>query len=157
MILSNADPSQTANETACFNRLANFFKELDNKTRENEGFFIEAMKKEVDDDRPEGPIALNTDKPYDVFYNIGEEAALLREIKDIRDELNIITQIFIDQQKALEAMHKLVASKVNFKGKTPSSEIIRRIKRHMSDIKEIDDHASRTYEAVRIHVSFQDY
>lgn len=99
---------------------------------------------------------MNTDKPYDVFYNIGEEAALLREIKDIRDELNIITQIFIDQQKALEAMHKLVSSKVNFRGKTPSSEIIRRIKRHMSDIKEIDDHASRTYEAVRIHGSLQE-
>lgn len=111
------------------------------------------MKKEVDDDRLEGPTALNTDKPYDVFYNIGEEAALLREIKDIRDELNIITRVFIDQLKALEAMHKLVGSKVNFQAKTPSSEIIRRIKRHMSDIKEIDDHASRTYEAVRIYVS----
>lgn len=138
----------TANETACFNRLASFFKELDNKTRENEGYFIEAMKKEVNDDRREGPTALNTDKPYDVFYNISDEAALLREIKDIRDELNIITKVFIDQQKALEAMHKLVSPKVNFKGKTPSSEIIRRIKRHMSDIKEIDDHASRTYEAL---------
>ncbi|MCJ1464874.1 hypothetical protein MMC07_003489 [Pseudocyphellaria aurata] len=138
----------TANETACFNRLASFFKDLDNKTRENEGFFIEAMKKEVDDDRLQGPTALNTDKPYDVFYHIGEEAALLREIKDIRDELNIITKVFIDQQKALEAMHKLVGSKVKFKAKSPSSEIIRRIKRHMSDIKEIDDHASRTYEAL---------
>ena len=110
------------------------------------------MKKEDDDQESEGQTNLNTDKPYDVFYHIGDEAALLREIKDIRDELNIITKIFIDQQKALEAMHKLVSSKVSFKGKTPSSEIIRRIKRHMNDIKEIDDHASRTYEAVRIHI-----
>ena len=108
--------------------------------------------KEDDDHESEGQTNLNTDKPYDVFYNIGDEAALLREIKDIRDELNIITKVFIDQQKALEAMHKLVSSKVSFKGKTPSSEIIRRIKRHMNDIKEIDDHASRTYEAVRIHI-----
>lgn len=113
------------------------------------------MKKEIGDDPREGPDVMNTDKPYDVFYNIGDEAALLREIKDIRDELNIITKVFMDQQKALEVMHKLVSSKVNFKGKTPSSEIIRRIKRHMSDIKEIDDHASRTYEAVRTHLSVQ--
>lgn len=110
------------------------------------------MKKGDDDQESEGQTNLNTDKPYDVFYHIGDEAALLREIKDIRDELNIITKVFIDQQKALEAMHKLVSSKVSFKGKTPSSEIIRRIKRHMNDIKEIDDHASRTYEAVRIHI-----
>ncbi|MCJ1426325.1 hypothetical protein MMC29_004228 [Sticta canariensis] len=138
----------TADETECFNRLAKFFKELDSKTRENEGNFIEAMKKEDDDHESEGQTNLNTDKPYDVFYHIGDEAALLREIKDIRDELNIITKVFMDQQKALEAMHKLVSSKVSFKGKTPSSEIIRRIKRHMNDIKEIDDHASRTYEAL---------
>lgn len=106
------------------------------------------MEKEVQDDRIGGPIALNTDKPYDVFYNIGEEAALLREIKDIRDELNIITKVFTDQQKALEMMNKLVKGKVNSTGKEPSADIIKRIKRHMADIKEIDDHASRTYEAV---------
>lgn len=106
------------------------------------------MEKEVEDDRIEGPTALNTDKPYDVFYNIGEEAALLREIKDIRDELNIITKVFTDQQKALEIMNKLVKNKVKMNGKEPSADIIKRIKRHVNDVKEIDDHASRAYEAV---------
>ena len=106
------------------------------------------MEKEAEDDELDNDPLLNTEKPYDAFYHIGEEAGLLREIKDIRDELNIITKIYTDQHKVLEMLNKLIKQKVSLQGKDSSSEILRRIKRHMDDIKEIDDHASRTYEAV---------
>ncbi|KAI9868593.1 MAG: Ankyrin repeat and death domain-containing protein 1A [Trichoglossum hirsutum] len=96
------------------------------------------------------------------YLDIQEEIKLLQEIKDIRDELNIMRILFKDQEKVLvdmkdviQAMKEVIELGERQGNRKSSSEEHRRtsialvtVQRHIYHVEELDKDAKRTYKAL---------
>lgn len=92
------------------------------------------------------------------LLDIGEETRLMREIKDIRDELNMLSMIFREQRKLLASLHKTLLATVEEHG--GSKKVARNLNRlyddalpdiihPLQDIKTMDTQAERIYNSIR--------
>ena len=81
--------------------------------------------------------------------DIGEDVKLLREVKDIRDELNIIKKVFSEQLKVLEDFKNTI--KVEARGGI--NDAMQAITGYQQEILLMDDDANKTYQSVRFHHS----
>lgn len=100
----------------------------------------------------------------DSLVDISNETILLKEIKDIRDELNIMSMILDDQREALkryldmipEAQKELsvTGDKAGLWTIKPWTAELRHIEASIRDIKRLDEHAERVYDAVSISSIF---
>ncbi|KIW75774.1 hypothetical protein Z517_10517 [Fonsecaea pedrosoi CBS 271.37] len=94
------------------------------------------------------------DKNSRDFLDIRKEVELLKEVKDIRDELHTLLIIFQDQQKVLQDLKRL--AKVNTDDRetqadsgTPRFAIpCQIVDWNIADIKRMDDQAARTLDAL---------
>lgn len=80
--------------------------------------------------------------------DIGEDVKMLRDVKDIRDELNIIKKVFSEQLKVLEDFRNTI--KIEFRGDINNA--IQAIEGYLQEVNGMDDDASKTYQSVRIHL-----
>ena len=105
---------------------------------------------------------------FQQLFDIRKETALLREIKDILDELNMICHVFKQQLEALQPFErKMNEEKDTIDDYTDSSErkfyksqrlsilnrttrVLLNVKQHLSDMKEIEGEALRTYKSVSV-------
>lgn len=90
-----------------------------------------------------------------VQLNIVKEIALLEEVKDIRDELNILRSIFEDQRALLGKLLNLVAKPQPGGGKSADTDPILHYYQERSDIdlriekvEKMDIDATKTYNSV---------
>jgi seryl-tRNA synthetase len=100
----------------------------------------------------------------DSLVDISNETTLLKEIKDVRDELNIISMILDDQREALkryldmipEAQKELSVTrdKAGLWIIKPWTTDLRRIEASIRDIKRLGEHAERVHDAVSISSIF---
>jgi hypothetical protein len=93
------------------------------------------------------------------LFDISEETKFLKEIKDIKDEIHIISTVLKDQHKVLvnvdEAIQAMKAGKTEGgEPKKPQTTIqsyhslLGRIPRHLSTVEELDKQAEKTYLSV---------
>jgi predicted RNA-binding protein associated with RNAse of E/G family len=94
------------------------------------------------------------------LFDISEETKFVKEIKDIRDELHIISTVLEDQETVLvdmdEAIQAMKAGKsTGGEPKKPQSttpsyhSLYERVRRHIRVVKGLDDQAAKTYLSVR--------
>ncbi|KAH9872851.1 hypothetical protein J1614_005245 [Plenodomus biglobosus] len=103
-----------------------------------------------DTDRAAAQAPLFVDKLLD----IGAETALLRETKDIRDELNMIAKVLDDQRNVLPDMeasildiyHKEHKSQQDLKRRF--KDMVKTVETHMKDLDRMDKQAERIYKSI---------
>ena len=92
------------------------------------------------------------------LLDIEEETILLREIKDIRDELDMLKTIFMQQETVLKEMRKNIMNKLEqddepfmqqLKTDKAFDELRRRIENPKRDIDRMDEQAKRIYNSIR--------
>ncbi|KAF2446612.1 hypothetical protein P171DRAFT_462843 [Karstenula rhodostoma CBS 690.94] len=90
----------------------------------------------------------------DELLDIGAETDLLTEIKDIRDEIAMITKVLEDQRTVHEAMEPCILE-IHHKEHRRQQDLKRRfkeqsalLKNHVSDLERMDKQASRIYESI---------
>ena len=71
---------------------------------------------------------------------MSNDIKLLRDIKDIRDELHIMHVIFNDQKKVLQNLCKLF----------PTQKLIDIVDGNIKAVRDMEDHAEETCDAVRV-------
>ncbi len=100
----------------------------------------------------------------DLLFNIARETQLIKEIKDIRDELHIISTVLADQEKVLVDMDSAIQAikegrtdepaKPDDKMKESQSTVrsyhslLGRVRRHIDAVKGLDKQAEKTYLSV---------
>jgi len=80
------------------------------------------------------------------LFDITHEIELVKEIKDIRDELNILRNLFGQQKRVLEKFCPIIAPHVQTSKSRTS--LMSPIKRHVQSIQDMDEDAKRPYKAV---------
>jgi len=93
----------------------------------------------------------------DALLDIGIESELLAEIKDVRDELNIIAMVLQSQSNILPELAENVIKELGGKKMSESGEIERRkreqlkvIDVHIKDVERMDKQAQGIYTSVSI-------
>ncbi|CZT01292.1 uncharacterized protein RCO7_01996 [Rhynchosporium graminicola] len=97
----------------------------------------------------------------DMLFNISRETKLIKEIKDIRDELYIISTVLYDQERVLVDMDTTVRaikhgkideaaeSKENYSGSHQKARkyhsLVESVRRHIETVKGLDKQAEKTY------------
>ncbi len=111
------------------------------------------------------PDALKNNKAAESALSITEEIKLLQEVKDIRDELNIMLSVFNAQRKALKDMARIRYKTAMADRRTPGgSPTLSRavswgmdpgnflplstVDSNISEVEEMDKYAERAYMAV---------
>ncbi|KAK1671862.1 hypothetical protein BDP55DRAFT_675020 [Colletotrichum godetiae] len=84
-------------------------------------------------------------------FDISHEVELLREIKDIRDELNILGNLFSQQKLVLETFTRIVEARRR-DGQVPAADITHpepslshAVQRHIAYVESLDKNAERVY------------
>lgn len=96
------------------------------------------------------------DAQFDALFDISSETELLTEVKNIRDELNILRTMLNDQLTVLEDMGKLIGKirgvegVVNNVDEKQLVQSYRVCKSHIQRVTNMDVVAERTYDAVCI-------
>jgi hypothetical protein len=98
----------------------------------------------------------------DTLLNIGEETKLLAEIKDVRDELNMIKMVLGHQDSILEDLtHALCEELKGSHNQQKQAEIKKRFREqskvvdvHLKDVDRMDNHAEGIYTSVRSSIPF---
>jgi hypothetical protein len=91
-----------------------------------------------------------------VTLNIKTETELLEEIKDIRDELNIIVMVFKEQKNVLDGLIQHIkgyeqgGGGIEQGGHHRSSKLLSTVEQQIREVEAIDKHAERIYFAVGI-------
>ena len=90
-------------------------------------------------------------KEHDDVFDISREINLLQEVKDIRDELNILKNLTNQQQKVLESFCPAIEASRDMnrnqsRSHTPS--MTKEMNRQARYIRELDEDAKRQYKAV---------
>jgi hypothetical protein len=81
----------------------------------------------------------------DGLIDISTEIRLLKEVKDIRDELRIIIHLITTQTAVLE----VAGNAFKDDARSQCYELKSELERHLQDIREMDNEAGRAYVAVR--------
>uniref|UniRef100_A0A093V039 Ankyrin repeat domain-containing protein 50 n=1 Tax=Talaromyces marneffei PM1 TaxID=1077442 RepID=A0A093V039_TALMA len=93
------------------------------------------------------------------LYDISQETNLVKEIKDIRDELHILSTVLEDQETVLDDMHENIramkAAKIE-RGETKKSEttlsyhsLPERVRMHQKVVHGLEKQAEKTYVALK--------
>jgi hypothetical protein len=105
----------------------------------------------VDDDNHTDP------KFIDALLAIGTETRLLAEIKDIRDELNMIRMVLRSQTQIMTDFVDLIAEELGGKRSIEAGEIKKKSKEqlkvidsHIANLDRMDKHADMIYNSVRL-------
>jgi len=77
---------------------------------------------------------------------IKEESELLREIKDIRDELRIIAMVFEEQRHVMEGVHNLRRKQQRYPSKT-EDEMVDQLLQYTRKVESMQEEAKQTYES----------
>ncbi|KAH7370046.1 hypothetical protein BKA65DRAFT_10708 [Rhexocercosporidium sp. MPI-PUGE-AT-0058] len=138
-------------------RFSEFFEiSIGNVTNEESKMFDEftdlSERLATGDHRPED---------LDELFNISKETKLIKEIKDIRDELHIISTVLADQERVLVDMDTTIqaikASKMEEQpelGEVPTDfrqttrsyhSLVESVRRHIETVKGLDKQAEKTY------------
>jgi Mg2+ and Co2+ transporter CorA len=90
----------------------------------------------------------------DKLLDIGQETDLLAETKDIRDELNMISKVFEDQQQVLQDLESAICD-IFLEEQQSQREVKKRfrdqlktIDTHLKDIERMDKQAERIYSSI---------
>ncbi|KAK0101622.1 hypothetical protein ONS95_006785 [Cadophora gregata] len=97
----------------------------------------------------------------DMLFNISKETDLIKEIKDIRDELHIISTVLVDQEKVLVEMDAIIRAIKEGKVHEPAESeedakdarqasrtqhgLVGNVRRHIETVKALDKQAEKTY------------
>jgi hypothetical protein len=111
----------------------------------------EEKKKESEPAKPLTPSALGEE--LEDIFDISREIELLKEIKDIRDELNILRNLFDQQKRVLESFCPAIETgqkNIGLPVPKERSSLMDAIQRHIDLVASMDEDAKRPYEAVRI-------
>ncbi|KAJ3561999.1 hypothetical protein NPX13_g8733 [Xylaria arbuscula] len=81
------------------------------------------------------------EKDMEEIFDISNEIELLKEIKDIQDELNILRTLFSQQIRVLESYHHASGKR------SRSSEAVSVLHRFLDTVKKLDIDAQRPYKA----------
>lgn len=104
---------------------------------------------------------LNSDKVMSDLLDIGEDIEDLRQIKDIRDELNMMDSLFRIQDGVMQAMKQVIEGGESWnEGKNTSREgpnhlhaslypPLEVVKRNLEEVERLDHFARKAGEAVR--------
>lgn len=90
----------------------------------------------------------------DKLLDIGAETDLLAEIKDIRDELNMITKVLEDQRNVLPDMEISITDIYREEHKSQQElkkrfrDLLKTIDTHIKDLERMDKQAKRIYESI---------
>lgn len=99
----------------------------------------------------------------DRLFNISKETKLLGQIKDIRDELHIISTVLTDQERVAESMENTIQAMKDGTTETSSEygktkvpqpmrrnqyNLLERVRRHIAVVEGLDKQAEKTYLAV---------
>jgi Mg2+ and Co2+ transporter CorA len=90
----------------------------------------------------------------DKLLDIGAETDLLAEIKDIRDELNMITKVLEDQRHVLPDMEASITDIYREEHKSQQDlkrrfkDMLKTIDTHIKDLERMDKQAKRIYESI---------
>jgi hypothetical protein len=97
------------------------------------------------------------------LFNISKETRLIKEIKDIRDELHIVSTVLGDQEKVLVDMENTIQAMRDSKEKLTNADgksnelqstgpsyhsLLGRVRRHISSVEKLETQAEKTYLAV---------
>lgn len=92
------------------------------------------------------------------LFDISEETKFVKEIKDIRDELHIISTVLEDQEKVLvdmqEAIHTMKTNKTEedqlkkLQTTRSAHSLPERVRSHKAVVQGLDKQAEKTYVAV---------
>ncbi len=100
--------------------------------------------------KPLTPSALGEE--LEDIFDISREIELLKEIKDIRDELNILRNLFDQQKRVLESFCPAIETgqgKIGLPVSKERSSLMDAIQRHVDLVASLDESAKRPYKAVR--------
>lgn len=100
----------------------------------------------------------------DLLFNIAKETKLIKEIKDIRDELHIISTVLADQERVLVDMDSAIQAIKEGRTDEPAKSddtsresqstvrsyhsLLGRVQRHIDTVKGLDKQAEKTYLSV---------
>lgn len=98
-------------------------------------------------------LSSQNDAEFDSLFDLSRETELLTEVKDIRDELNILHTMLKDQLTVLEDMEKIIGKirsvdPDQMKNDRQIAEQYRVCKNHIQRVETMDVVAERTYHAV---------
>lgn len=109
---------------------------------------LATMEKPTPEDAERAPLFVDT------LLDIGQETELLKEIKDIRDELNMISKVLEDQKHVLPDLGSAI-SEIYFDERKSQQEMKKRfenqlkmIDMHLHDIQRMDKQAERIYKSI---------
>lgn len=77
------------------------------------------------------------------IFDISQEIKLLREVKDIRDELNILRNLFGQQKRVVESYYQLARPEKDL------ANFLDGIQSHIDVVEVMDEDAKRPYKSVR--------
>jgi hypothetical protein len=147
-------------EVACFNQFADRSQKASTTTRIAEAINIRAGGAKAPDKpdrnkKPKSDKVLNLvkligrreleDAPIEDagdIFDISEEIRLLREVKDIRDELNILRNLFGQQKRVVESYCLLTRPKLE------RSHFLDGIQSHVDAVEVMDEDAKKQYKSV---------
>jgi hypothetical protein len=98
--------------------------------------------------------AANAPLFVDKLLDIGAETDLLAEIKDIRDELNMISKVLEDQRNILPDMEASITDIYREEHKSQQDvkrrfkDMLKTIDTHIKDLERMDKQAKRIYESI---------
>ena len=107
-------------------------------------------KKPSEATKPLAPTALGEE--LEDIFDISKEIELLKEIKDVRDELNILRNLFDQQKRVLESFCPAIEMCQKDAGlpiPRPTSSLMEAIQRHIDLVASMDEEAKRLYKAVK--------
>ena len=84
------------------------------------------------------------------LVDITNELELLKEIKDIRDELNIISTVFIEQQRVLKELIRFMPRAVSHEEELARAALHQIVDNNLRDARKRDQHAKQVYDTVSI-------
>jgi hypothetical protein len=129
---------------------------------------MEKKQKDNDDEKPKSQEQADASKPFDStepltpstlsedledIFDISTEIELLKEVKDIRHELNILRNFFSQQKIVIESFCQAVKTGEQEPGLPVSNERpspMDGIKRHIELVDAMDKAAKRPYQAVSL-------
>ena len=100
----------------------------------------------------------------DMLFDISKETDLIKEIKDIRDELHIISTVLSDHERVLVEMEAIIRAMKDGKVHEPAESahipkdplhtapsyqgLVGSVRRHIETVKGLDKQAEKTYLSV---------
>jgi Mg2+ and Co2+ transporter CorA len=134
-------------------REANLFIEFNNASMQASSW-LERSRKTTSSTYEDSSAELESAAAVDKLLYIGQETSLLTETKDIRDELNMMSNLFNDQMRVIPAVQEALCE--IFKDQKRSTHEVRRrfgnemrrIETRIKDLERMDKQTARIYSSI---------